>query len=1032
MRQDLLSSPATWDLLSTAGPTFLQRLVAHLCQLSGMALGFVSEIVDTRGERACPLAWCGSGGYRSGRCYETRATPCERLTESGTVIPDHLVDRFPTDVWLVGSGMRSLLALPLLAENGGQLGYFGVMAPAPVQDPDAVAELLRAFAPRCAAEVQRLRRDRALGAILGGSSWWLYRAFPDRLSTEISGPAGSGLLGFSAEEIREIPDLRRHQLYEEDRAHVLTAFAQAMQNGQGYAITYRLWDRERQRLHWFQDYAQVANGPDGQPDHLSGVLVELNGARGQAIPPESARQALTESEERLRMITRAARDAILMLDDLGRIVFWNDAATRIFGYAEEEAVGLDAHTLLTPGRLLRSARDGFRTFSRSGEGPVVGKTLRVDAVRKGGVEFPVELSVSALKMRDRWHTVGVIRDVSDREAALEQARESETRFRALFEDAADGLLIADPETGRFIDGNARMAAMLHCRREDLCGLEVGDIHPEEAMPRVRAEFSRLATEGRGEALNIPVVRRDGSQFTANVSSAPIRLDGHRYLVGAFRDLTERCAIEHELNRTRERLELIASTVPAVLFACALEEGLPIRFAGANLEEEFGIDPRHVVGRQGTWSEYAHSADSGRMAGALAVLRRTGSFSDEFRLRRPDGEWRWVHIELRLTRAQDRPVEVVGYLHDVTQRREAEDALREREASLAHAQAIANLGSWETDLGTGEEHWSDEVYRILGYAPRSFEPSHERLIERIHPDDRERLDRCLDEAIARGSACGLEFRVLRPDGGERFVRMRGEILQDDQGKGRTVVGTLLDFTDHRRNELSLERSRETLRKLAAHLQTVREEQRAEIAREIHDEMGQGLTAMKIDLVRLRSRLEGSESKVTDLLGSLLGSLDATMTAVQRIMAELRPSVLDDLGLAAAIEWLARQFTERTGIACDLDLPDAGPDLSQDARTALFRILQESLNNVARHAGATTVMVTLRHGDDSTRLLVEDDGKGISQQEVESPRSFGLLGMRERAAVFGGTLSIRSEAGIGTRVCVTIPMAALEEGRECTDS
>lgn len=552
------------------------------------------------------------------------------------------------------------------------------------------------------------------------------------------------------------------------------------------------------------------------------------------------------------------------------------------------------------------------------------------------------------------------------------------------------------------------------------------------MPRVRAEFSRLATERRGEALNIPVVRSDGSRFTANVSSAPIRLDGHRYLVGAFRDLTERHAIEDELNRTRERLELIAGTVPAVLFACALEEGLPIRFAGANLKEEFGIDPRHVIGRLGTWADYAHPADAARMAEALAVLRRTGGFSDELRLCRPDGEWRWVHIELRLTRAQDRPVEVVGYLHDVTQRREAEDALREREASLAHAQAIAHLGSWETDLGTGEEHWSDEVYRILGYAPRSFEPSHERLIERIHPDDRERLDRCLDEAIARGTACGLEFRVLRPDGSERFVRMRGEILQDDQGKGRTVVGTLLDFTEHRRNELSLERSRETLRKLAAHLQTVREEQRAEIAREIHDEMGQGLTAMKIGLVRLRSRLDGSEPKVSDLLGSLLGSLDATMTAVQRIMAELRPSVLDDLGLAAAIEWLARQFTERTGIACNLDLPEAGPDLSQDARTALFRILQESLNNVARHAGAARVRVTLRHGDDSTRLLVEDDGKGISPQEIESPRSFGLLGMRERAAVFGGTLSIRGEAGVGTRVRVTIPMAALEEDRECTDS
>lgn len=780
--------------------------------------------------------------------------------------------------------------------------------------------------------------------------------------------------------------------------------------------------------------AQTEDRPQGRPDHLPGLLVALDAVspNGQAVAAEPTRQALAESEERLRMITKAAQDAILMLDDLGRIVFWNDAATRIFGYAEAEALGQDAHRLLTPSRLHGKARSGFRAFRQSGQGPVVGKTLRIEAVRKDGTEFPVELSVSALKLRDRWHTVGVVRDVSDREAALERARESEARFRTLFEEAADGLLIADPETGRFIDGNARMAAMLRCRREDLCKLELRDIHPQEDMPRIHAEFSRLATEGRGEALNIPVIRGDGSRFTANVSSASIRLDGHLYLVGAFRDLTERRAIEHELNRTLERLELIAGTVPAVLFSCALEEGLPIRFAGANLEEEFGIDPRKVIGRDGTWSDYAHPTDAARMADALAVLRRSGSFSEEFRLRRPDGEWRWVHIELRLTRGRDGPVEVVGYLHDVTQRRQAENALREREASLAYAQGIANLGSWETNLGTGEERWSDEVYRILGYPPRSFQPSHERLIERIHPDDRERLNRCLDEAIARETACGLEFRVLRPDGDERFVRMRGEILRDVQGKGRIVVGTLLDFTEHRRNERSLERSRETLRKLAAHLQTVREEQRMEIAREIHDEMGQGLTAMKIDLVRLRSRLEGSDPKVTDLVRSLLASLDATMTAVQRIMAELRPSVLDDLGLAPAIEWLTRQFTERTGIACGLDLPEAGPALSQDGRTALFRILQESLNNVARHAGATTVRVSLHHGHHSTRLMVEDNGKGISPVEVESGHSFGLLGMRERAAVFGGKLSIHGEPGVGTRVCVTIPMAALGEDRGCTDS
>ncbi|MBS1202161.1 MAG: histidine kinase, partial [Chromatiaceae bacterium] len=1005
-------------------------------------------------------------------------------------------------------------------------------------------------------------RDRALGRVLGGSPWGLYRAFPPQFAAAILPPEGEGLLGFTAAELCSYPDLRCRQLYEEDRTRVLTTFAEALESGQGYAIQYRLWDRERRTLHLFRDYAQVQPGPNGRPEHLAGVLVDitkekLRGPEGGLTDDlnqrEAAQRALAESEERLRSITGAAQDAILMLDDAGRIGFWNAAATRIFGYTEQEAMGQDAHLLLTPSRLRCMAREGFRTFSQTGAGPVLGKTLRFDAVRRDGTEVPVELSVSALKRRDRWHTVGVIRDVSDREAALEKARESETRFRTLFEEAADGLLIADPETGRFVQGNARMAALLRCRQEDLPGLGVEDIHPEGDLPQVLEEFRHMATQQHGEALDIPVKRRDGTGFTANVSSNPIRLDGRDFLVGAFRDMTERqeaerqlaaerkllrdyldnapvvtaafdrqgvvqlinrrgcellglpeekivgrhwfsqfvapedqgralhafttcltsppglcgsseyCVVtargevrriawltnvirdeagdsvalmvsgadvterrrmEQELIRAQERLKLIANTVPAVLYACAPEEGLPIRFAGANLQDQFGIDAQRAIGRPGTWSDYAHPADLPRLAEAGSTLSRCGSFAAEFRLCRPDGECRWAQIELRLTRTEDGPAEVVGYLLDVTQRRQAEDALREREASLAHAQAIANLGSWETNLETGAENWSDEVYRILGYAPRSMEPCRERLMERIHPDDREPFSQRIAEAVARESGFGAEFRVVRPDGEERFVRARGQIVRDGEGKGCAVVGTLLDFTQRRRDEIALERSRETLRELAAHLQTVREEQRAEIAREIHDEMGQGLTAMKIDLVRLRSRLRGRDAQVTALVGSLLASVDTTITAVQRIMAELRPALLDDLGLVAAIEWLTRQFTERTGIACRLDLPDSGLELSQTARTALFRILQESLTNVARHAGATQVQVTLERADQSIRLLVEDNGKGISTIDLESGRSFGLLGMRERAAVFGGRLAIRGQAGVGTRVSVTIPASALE--------
>jgi signal transduction histidine kinase len=191
------------------------------------------------------------------------------------------------------------------------------------------------------------------------------------------------------------------------------------------------------------------------------------------------------------------------------------------------------------------------------------------------------------------------------------------------------------------------------------------------------------------------------------------------------------------------------------------------------------------------------------------------------------------------------------------------------------------------------------------------------------------------------------------------------------------------------------------------------------------MGQALTAIKIDLTRLRGQLKHPTPPVTVLLESLLYSVDTTIESVQRIMTELRPAILDDLGLIPAIEWQVGQFRQRTGLECDLVLPDADIDLPRGASTALFRILQESLTNVARHADAQRVGVALSLDDGWMSMEVTDDGKGISVLDRESSRSFGLMGMRERAQVFGGRLDIDGVPGEGTRVQVMIPLSRLVE-------
>lgn len=208
----------------------------------------------------------------------------------------------------------------------------------------------------------------------------------------------------------------------------------------------------------------------------------------------------------------------------------------------------------------------------------------------------------------------------------------------------------------------------------------------------------------------------------------------------------------------------------------------------------------------------------------------------------------------------------------------------------------------------------------------------------------------------------------------------------------------------------------LRRLSAHLNSIREEERKRIAREIHDELGQQLTVLKMDL----SRLNKNNAQLSEKITPMLTGIDETIKTVKRISSELRPGVLDDLGLVAALEWHCTEFEKRTGIQCNFHSTQIDFELNNDASTAVFRILQETLTNVLRHSGATQVNIMLSLKDNDLILDINDNGKGIPEEELKNQKSLGLLGMQERAAAFGGSLEITGENGKGTEVKLTIPM------------
>jgi len=247
-------------------------------------------------------------------------------------------------------------------------------------------------------------------------------------------------------------------------------------------------------------------------------------------------------------------------------------------------------------------------------------------------------------------------------------------------------------------------------------------------------------------------------------------------------------------------------------------------------------------------------------------------------------------------------------------------------------------------------------------------------------------------------------------------------EEEEEEARIVV-SIKDITDRKQAEEALGASREQMRALAGRLQKVREEERTQIAREIHDELGGALTGLKIDfslLTRAALKIENKTVRKSLIAGmdSMIKFIDTTIHTVRRIAMELRPGVLDDLGLVAALEWQLIDFEKRTGVRCKFFPPAEEISLDADLSTALFRIFQEALTNVARHSEATEVCVRLRADADSSTLEVEDNGKGIEEKNIRSSKSLGLLGMRERAQMFGGRFTVTGTPGIGTKVTVEI--------------
>ena len=282
-------------------------------------------------------------------------------------------------------------------------------------------------------------------------------------------------------------------------------------------------------------------------------------------------------------------------------------------------------------------------------------------------------------------------------------------------------------------------------------------------------------------------------------------------------------------------------------------------------------------------------------------------------------------------------------------------------------------------------------------------------------------RHIQQMSKRRSANAVRWQAeIKPRGKEVFVASITSSVIQDPGDGRTGFRMAIrDITDARKREQELRDSREQLRALAARLQEIREEERNRLARDLHDEFGAALTALKLDLAWLKGHIAWAVPEVHQRIDAMSKLIDITTQSVNRTATMLRPRLLDHFGLMAAIEWQAHDFQDRSGIECHLQAEEV--ELLGDRATALFRIFQESLTNVARHAEATKVEISVSRQNGCILLEIHDDGRGVTREKISSSTSLGLLGMRERAYAFGGDVKIESDNGQGTTVRVQIPIS-----------
>lgn len=490
--------------------------------------------------------------------------------------------------------------------------------------------------------------------------------------------------------------------------------------------------------------------------------------------------------------------------------------------------------------------------------------------------------------------------------------------------------------------------------------------------------------------------------------------------------------EEEIRQTEERIKLVEAQRQRTLElfyaitntahdAILMVDGEgKITYWNRQAEIMFGYPMIEAVGKE-LHSFFAPGRDKTNIFQGLERFTQTGQWPisnnvKEFNALRRDGTVFPVELSLSAANSGENWF-TLGFVRDITERKQAEDELRRYE----------NIVSTSTDFLSFIDR--DYIYRAVNEAYLKFFDKNRDEIIGCHVNDilgkevfqniiKPDLDRCLS-----GHYVNYERWFDSTMCGRIFLDVRYAPFIDEHGTVSGITVSARDITDKKKIDDELRKSRERLRNLSVRLQAAREEERSVIARDIHDQLGQTLTGLKMDLSWFADRLPKNWKRLPARTRTMIELVDSTIDFVRKLSSDLRPSILDDLGLETAIDWQLQEFAAHSGCHTSLVLGNQELGLDRERNTAIFRIVQETLTNVARHAKATHVDVALGIANAQLILTVKDNGIGITEDKIVSSDSIGLIGMQERAGSFGGQVTIEKRKKGGTLVTLTMPLATV---------